>query len=46
MAQRNGRICRAGSKHERVTIINLTSINSIDERIRKVLYDKQYVLIE
>jgi SNF2 family DNA or RNA helicase len=38
--QRNGRIIRLGSKHDHVRIINLYSRDSIDERIRDVIYRK------
>jgi SNF2 family DNA or RNA helicase len=40
LAQRNGRIIRLGSSHDHVRIINLCSRDSIDERIRRVIYDK------
>lgn len=39
--QRNGRIRRIGSEFERVNIINLISLNSIDEKIETILYNKQ-----
>lgn len=40
LEQRNGRIIRIGSKHEKVRIINLISQNSIDERVYQILREK------
>ncbi len=40
LEQRNGRIIRIGSQHDRVRLINLYSKDSIDERIRQVIYNK------
>jgi SNF2 family DNA or RNA helicase len=44
MAQRIGRIGRAGSKFSHVRIINLLSKGSIDERIRDIIYAKQDII--
>jgi SNF2 family DNA or RNA helicase len=41
LTQRMGRIRRADSKHELLQVINLIAIDSIDERILEVIYDKQ-----
>lgn len=39
--QRNGRIHRLDSKHDKVHIYNLVSVGGIDERMLQVLYDKK-----
>jgi SNF2 family DNA or RNA helicase len=46
LEQRNGRIVRIGSKHEHAFIYNLYSVDSIDERIRQIVYEKKVTISE
>ena len=39
--QRNGRVHRIGSKHNKVTIIDLVTVGSIDEKIKETILEKK-----
>lgn len=41
--QRWGRIKRAGSEHNKVRVINLICKDSIDERVKQIFYNKEYL---